>query len=279
MREFLRLAALLVLWGVMLVVASLLSGLLGFAVTDIQDAATAHKAAGGNAFVLLVTFGGAAYLYFALLGRAEGWKLLRGVGADRATYGWIALFMAGLFLVLPWLGLDEESFRLPPSLHKVEVALEAQEARVEEIMQKLITHGSLPLLLLFMAVAPGFCEEFFFRGAFQYQLRRLMNPHLAVWLTGLIFSLVHLQVYGLVPRWLLGVVMGYLTLWSGRLWPAAWAHFLNNAYATIVAYAGVHWLGHPEWIASTYRPPFVLAIVGAAIAGAAGFQVYKKLRG
>lgn len=279
MQEFLRLAALLVLLGVMMLVTTGMLLIIGMAPSPkIVDADTAHLAAGANALTLMITFGGAGLLYLVFLGQGEGWKKLKGLGASPSMYGWIGLFMLGLFLLLPWLALDADSFTLPASMKEVEALLEAQEDQIEALMRALIQHGALPLLLLYMAVAPAVAEELFFRGALQTQLARMMNAHLAVWLSAFIFSAIHLQVYGFIPRLLLGAVMGYLTLWTGRLAPAIWAHFLNNAYATIMAYAGVHFLGHPEWLDSTYRPPIWVALIGALIAGAAGYQVYRKLR-
>lgn len=279
MRELLRLAALLGLLGIMLIVTTVLLTMMGLANTGaIIDTGSAHRAAAINALTLLLSFGGTGILYFMLLGRSEGWKKLVGIGTSLSGYGWIGVFMLGLFLLLPWLGLDAESFRLPPSLSKWEAILEAQETRIEQLMRTLIQHGELPFLLLYMAVAPAIAEELFFRGALQGQLSRMMNPHLAVWLSAFIFSAIHLQVYGFLPRVLLGAVMGYLVLWTGRLLPAVWAHFLNNAYATLMAYAGVHIFGQPEWIDSTYRPPLWIALIGAAIAGAAGYQLYRSLR-
>ncbi|GIV25923.1 MAG: hypothetical protein KatS3mg026_1615 [Bacteroidia bacterium] len=277
-KEFLRLAGLLVLVGLLLLAGSFLVQGLGLGVSgEPTTQAEAHRAAGGNALLLLLGFGGAGFLYLLLVRPEQGWRLLKGSGGGLALYGWIALFMAGLFLVLPWLGLDAESFRLPSSLSSWEARLEAQEAQIEALMKALIRHGALPVLVVCLAAAPGLAEELFFRGALQTQLSRLMNRHAAVWVTAVLFSLVHFQVYGLLPRALLGVVMGYLTLGSGRLWPAVWAHFLNNFYATVVAYVGLHYLQAPEWVESSYRPPLELAFVGAAIAGLAGYQLYRRL--
>ncbi|MCX8113302.1 MAG: CPBP family intramembrane metalloprotease [Bacteroidia bacterium] len=278
MREFLRLAALLGLLGLAVIASGILLSSLGLTPVPVSDQGTAHRTAGGNALTLLISFGGAGLLYFMLMGRGENWRLFKGLGGDMTIYLGIAGFMAGLFLLLPWLGLDAESFELPASLKRWERILEAQEAQIETLMRALIQYASLAFLLLTMAVAPAIAEELFFRGALQTQLARLMNPHLAVWLAAFIFSAIHFQVYGLVPRFILGAVMGYLTLWTGRLAPAMWAHFLNNAYATILAYLGMHFLGHPEWIDSTYRPPLWIALLGAGIAGGTGFWLYRRLR-
>ncbi len=278
MHPLLRLAALFVLWGLMVVVAALLAQPLQPNSPLITSPETAHRVAGGNALLLLIGFGGSALLYFFLLDRAEGFQLLQGFGGGLYIYFWIAVLMVGLLPVLPWLGLDAEIFRLPESLKDLELRLEAQEKAIETLMLSLITHGELLPLLLFIAVVPGICEELFFRGALQNTLIRLMNPHLAIILTGVIFSLIHFQVYGLIPRALLGILMGYLVHASGRLAPAMWAHFLNNAYATILAYLGVHVFGRPEWVESTYRPPLWVALLGAAAAGAAIYALYRRYR-
>ncbi|MCS7298128.1 MAG: CPBP family intramembrane glutamic endopeptidase [Bacteroidia bacterium] len=278
MREGLRLGALLGLLGLMLLLATavLVWGGMGGA-SPLTDAESVHRTAAGNALTLLIGFGGAGLIFLLVSGK-DGRILLYKWQAPLSIYGWIALFMGGLFLVLPWLGLDAESFRLPASLSHWERFLEEQEARIETLIYAFIEHGSLPLLLLYMGVAPAVAEELFFRGALQLQLGRLFKrSHLALWLSAFLFSLVHFQVYGFIPRLLLGAAMGYLTLWTGRLFPAIWAHFLNNAYATITAYVGMHFFHHPEWISSTYRPPLWLALSGAFIAGLAGYQLYNRL--
>jgi hypothetical protein len=53
---------------------------------------------------------------------------------------------------------------------------------------------------------------------------------------GLVFSLFHGQFYGLFSRWLLGVILGYLAIWSGSIWPAVAAHFTNNALNAAFGY-------------------------------------------
>lgn len=278
MRELLRVGALLFLLGVMLTVAAALIQAMGLQAEDISSPATALQAGAGNALLLLMGFGGTGLIYFLLFEREKGRILLQSLGLELKLYGWIALFMAGLFFILPWLSLDAESFRLPSSWSHWEKLLEQQEAQIEALMRALITYGALPALLVFLAVAPALAEEFFFRGALQTQLGRMLPSHATVWITAVIFSLIHFQVYGLLPRALLGAVMGYLTLYTKSLWPAIWAHFLNNAYATLVAFAGLHYFGRPEWIESSYRPPFWTALIGAALAGMAGYRLYQQLR-
>src|SRR5690606_27732574 len=79
--------------------------------------------------------------------------------------------------------------------------------------------------------------EFLFRGCVQGILMRwFKNPHTAIWVTAIIFSAIHLQFYGFLPRMLLGALFGYLLFWGKSIWLPVLAHFLNNAFATISAF-------------------------------------------
>lgn len=91
--------------------------------------------------------------------------------------------------------------------------------------------------LMVVAGMAALAEEYCFRGVLQPLMGRLTgNPHLAVWGTALVFSLIHLQFSGTVPRIVLGALLGYLYLWSGRLSVPMFAHFANNAYTVITVY-------------------------------------------
>ena len=89
--------------------------------------------------------------------------------------------------------------------------------------------------LLVLAVLAGICEEFFFQGALQPLLTRWVNnPHIGILLTAFIFSVLHFQFYGFIPRFALGVYLGYLFYWGRSLWLPILAHVLHNALSIIV---------------------------------------------
>ena len=89
--------------------------------------------------------------------------------------------------------------------------------------------------ILVFAVLAGVCEEFFFQGALQPLLMKWSkNPHIGILLTALIFSALHFQFYGFIPRFLLGVYLGYLFFWSRSLWLPILAHVLHNALSILV---------------------------------------------
>ena len=95
------------------------------------------------------------------------------------------------------------------------------------------TIGSIIMSILIIGLLAGFSENFF-RGALQRLLSTAgRNIHVAVWLTAFIFSAVHMQFYGFVPRMLLGAMFGYMAVWSGSLWIAVIAHATNNSLVVI----------------------------------------------
>ena len=76
-----------------------------------------------------------------------------------------------------------------------------------------------------------------FRGYLQQITARwLKNPHIAILITAFLFSLIHLHFQGMIPRFVLGVLLGYLYYWSCNLWLPILAHFVNNAQAIIFSY-------------------------------------------
>ncbi len=99
----------------------------------------------------------------------------------------------------------------------------------------------LLICLLVMALIPAIGEEMIFRAGLQrilYQGTRRI--HLSIWLSAAIFSALHLQFYGFIPRMGLGVLLGYLFAASGNLWWSITAHFINNAAAILMYYFSQH---------------------------------------
>lgn len=104
-------------------------------------------------------------------------------------------------------------------------------------MLSLTSPSDLVLQILVVAFIPAFCEELFFRGALQQLLQEwFRNAHVAVIVASLIFSLFHGDIYGFVPRFFLGVLLGYLFLQSGSLVVNICAHFFNNALIVVLFY-------------------------------------------
>jgi hypothetical protein len=90
---------------------------------------------------------------------------------------------------------------------------------------------------MMVAVLAAIGEELIFRGLLQRLfLEWTRNVHVAVFISAFIFSAFHLQFYGFFGRLVLGLILGYLFVWTGSLWVPIAVHFVNNAMAVIVSF-------------------------------------------
>jgi uncharacterized protein len=88
-----------------------------------------------------------------------------------------------------------------------------------------------------IAILPAIGEEIVFRGLIQNDFyRATRNIHVAIWVSAVLFSAIHIQFFGFFPRMLLGALFGYLYYWSGNLWVAVLAHFVNNGFTVVAFY-------------------------------------------
>ncbi len=142
--------------------------------------------------------------------------------------------------LISWLIEINESMHLPAFLKKTEAWMkesEAQAGLLTEAFLKTSSWGGFAVNILMIAVIPAIGEELLFRGILVRLFREwTRNIHWAVIISAILFSSMHLQFYGFIPRLVLGLILGYLFVWSARLWVAIWAHFVNNITAVIAAF-------------------------------------------
>lgn len=131
--------------------------------------------------------------------------------------------------------------RLPSFLAEIEQWMRSSEGNAELLTEVLLVMNSpsdLLLNLLIIGVLPALGEELIFRGYVQQILNRgRKKGHFGIWISALLFSALHLQFFGFLPRLLLGAFFGYLFYWSRNMWVPIIAHFINNGTAVVVAYA------------------------------------------
>jgi membrane protease YdiL (CAAX protease family) len=128
-------------------------------------------------------------------------------------------------------------WKLPASLAGLENWMRRLDEQNQELVN-LMAHdpriGILFVNLFVMAVLPAVGEELLFRGTIQQFLHKWMkSPHWAIWITAFVFSAIHFQISGFIPRMLIGAYLGYLFYWSGSLWLPIIAHFLHNSWSII----------------------------------------------
>lgn len=156
----------------------------------------------------------------------------------RSVIGTILLF-AVLLPALNQIIFWNENVSFPASMKELEDTLRGWETASQSVSQIILSEDSVAGMLcgiLVIGVITGIGEEFFFRGGLQRMFGRVMPSHAAVWVTALVFSVMHFQFFGLVPRMLLGAIFGYLYLWTGSIWVAVLAHSLNNTLVVVTSW-------------------------------------------
>lgn len=129
-----------------------------------------------------------------------------------------------------------QQLTLPESLSYVEEWMRNSEENASSLTKQFLsgTHWSdLVINLLIMSLLPALSEEILFRGTLQPLFSEHRNRHCAIWCCAILFSAIHMQFYGFIPRMLMGAVLGYMLVWSGSLWLSIIGHATNNALAVV----------------------------------------------
>jgi len=161
------------------------------------------------------------------------------LGLTSAKSLYIILGVIALIVALPfvdWTGtINSALIPETTTIGKWMKASEESTAKQIGFMLKRNSVQDLFLNLVLVAVFAGVGEELFFRGVLQRLFIKLFkSPWAGILVTAFIFSAIHLQFYGFIPRFILGVLLGLLYWYSGSLWPAIIAHFVYDAFAVVM---------------------------------------------
>ncbi|WP_286754214.1 MULTISPECIES: CPBP family intramembrane glutamic endopeptidase [Sphingobacterium] len=155
-------------------------------------------------------------------------------------FGYIFLAMLSFMPLMSLIGHWNESLQLPDNMQSLQRWMERSEKESADLIKVIIMESSVSGFLyniVILALIPAIGEELLFRGVLQKIMGRwLSNQHVVIWLVAIIFSAIHLQFFGFVPRMLLGAFFGYLYVWSKNIVLPIFGHFVNNAGATIGAF-------------------------------------------
>ena len=158
----------------------------------------------------------------------------------RFNYKQVLLVIAILILTFPLSGALATLNKILPiseywaaKFKAMELAREAQEAALININ----SFSRFIISLVVIALLPAIFEETFFRGGMQNLFTRwFKGPWVAIILTAIIFSLIHLSFYGFLVRFALGMVLGFIFYYSGSLWLNILLHFLFNGVQVTALY-------------------------------------------
>jgi sodium transport system permease protein len=147
------------------------------------------------------------------------------------------------------------------------------EEELARFQSRWLTDRDLGAMVVTLAVVPGLCEELLCRGLLARALAGRYRTWIAVAASAVAFSLLHLSLPRALPTFSLGLVLGWVALASGSLWPSVIAHTINNAVAIAIAQGS---LGP---LATAIRDHHALALgVAAASSLLGGFLVISTQR-
>ena len=149
------------------------------------------------------------------------------------------LFAVAALPMISMLADWNNGIELPSFLASVEEMMRQMEEQAKVLTERFLQTSSVGMMfanLFVMALLPAICEEMMFRGWLQRVLGKSVNYHTAIWVSAFVFSAIHFQFYGFIPRMLIGAALGYLYHYTGSLWASILAHFVNNAAAVVIAF-------------------------------------------
>ena len=247
------------------VLALFCAALVGLVLLSLVMAVTGSKMTRGTLLAMTVMQNVLVFIIPAMLVVRQScpkpWHVM---GLDVAP-DWRALLLVAVAYVvsIPVLNYTvhlNEAMHLPSSLSWLEQMMRASEDAAQAVTRQLLENSTLPAMLLAVfavGVMAGVGEEFFFRGAMLGMWRQNgAREHLSVWVVAIVFSAIHLQFYGFVPRMLIGVWLGYLFVWTRSLWVPIAAHALNNSMVVIFS-----------WLTDTHRMTLDIDHVGVPTDG------------
>jgi membrane protease YdiL (CAAX protease family) len=260
----------------------------GISVFDFADL-TANPSRHPHAWDLLMLYEGLSLAGLGAGALAVPLVLRQGVGSYFAPrrlgaawwLGGAALLIICLIPFLSAIVAWNANVHFPAGLHDFELWARDKETQAGDLTKFLTdfnTPSRLLVGLLVIALVPGVAEELVFRGVIQRNLVRLFGSrHVGVWLAAAVFSAVHVQFFGFVPRFLLGLVLGYLYEWSGNIVVSMAAHFTQNAFQLVLLY-----LAQSRHLPSSFDPdanqalPWPSVLLSAVLSAALLYFLHQR---
>jgi membrane protease YdiL (CAAX protease family) len=203
----------------------------------------------------------------------------------------IALYVLSISIVIvaqpiiSFTGIFNSNLELPAFLSDLEQWIIAREKEAQyftEVFLESNNWNETLINVLLIAVLPALGEELLFRGAMQTTFVRIFkNIHVAIWFSAAIFSAFHIQFLGFLPRFILGILFGYLMIYGRSIWLPILAHFTNNLLAFVLyqAYAETKEGINPIQQSGQEYPNIIwiiLSFLGVIILMGWLYKIYKK---
>ncbi len=163
---------------------------------------------------------------------------------------WRAIFLFKKNITLPILivsiavivlsfPLAQYLYKFNASLHiPVDWAMADRDttAKISQLM-KMNSPMEFLLNLVVIGIVPAIGEEMLFRGLMQQCLAHYTKSHtIAIILGAIIFSAIHFQFLGFLPRCMMGILLGYIFYYTKNLWYSIIAHAFFNSMQVMNLY-------------------------------------------
>lgn len=278
------LGALLLLFVLAQLVAATLIMSSGMSLQEVMKPQADHPNANTIRYILLASQGIISVLIFM----GSSWLTLRwGMFAHFTDLNaaptftikqasWVLLLIMVSFpaigYISQWNQAQDFGF-LGNGMSKYIVDKEKELAEVTRFLVNVDSAGQFMMLILVVSVIAGISEEMLFRGIIQNMVHRsTANAHVAIWATAFLFGAIHFQFQTMLPRVLLGALLGYVYVWSGSLYLAMAGHFMNN-FITAIGMVSIQRYGLSE--DSLEQAPVWAALL-SLVALVAGMLLFKK---
>jgi len=156
---------------------------------------------------------------------------------------WGLLGILAIITIIPFVdfvAVWNEGFTLPESMSGLEEQYRKWQDEADEVSNKMLSVNTLAgfiINLMIFGLFAAVSEELLFRSVIQpFFVRVCKNAYLGILITAIIFSAVHFEFYGFIPRVLLGFMLGYMYYLTGSILVPMLMHFLNNAIMVVFFY-------------------------------------------
>lgn len=196
---------------------------------------------------------------------------------------WALLGIVAMFTVLPFNSLLtewNEGFTLPESMAAVEEMLRTTEELAERVMTQLVsvdTIDGLIINILMIGALAAVSEELLFRSVIQpFFIKVCKNAFIGIAITSVLFSAMHFEFYGFIPRIVLGFMLGYMYHLTGSIWTSMLMHFVNNATIVVLYYLSFNGIVEMD-VEKFGSSENVVVIIGSLVMTVAIFVVCQRL--
>ena len=171
----------------------------------------------------------------------NSWNYLN-INKKQGTWVYVLALICilGISPFISYIGTINNDMAFPPAFSEIENWMKNMEESANLMIKRFIqtnSLGGIAFNILMIAIIPAIGEEFLFRGVLQKIITSITkNYHWGIWIAAFVFSALHLQFYGFIPRMILGALFGYLLVFTGSLRIPIFCHFINNLTGVIFLY-------------------------------------------